>query len=244
MTISFHAFTLFARLRTAVTHRSGLWGLFGLVLVLGGCDAVGWSVGDSEGPTSPERVDVDGTPGESVPVVEPKEPFRMQRRMDLDQLDAAIREVTGGLGWTEERGDGGQTHFWVELSSTLGKPDFIQITEEDLMPSAMFQKFMDDAARSVCARLIEREVTASTAERVFFVYTEPNTSISEDPGSVKTNLQYLLLRFHGRFVAIDGGEMEPWSWLMVSTEHVVGEPMEAWRSICVGLMTHPDFYTY
>lgn len=192
-------------------------------------------------------VDVTVHPGTEVDLgpaaPAPEDPFRSRRRMDIDQLDATIRTVTGGIGWTEDRG-GREVNLFEELAQTLGKPDYLQITDEDLSPSAMFQKFLDDAARSVCLRLLEAEATRPSAERVFFVHAEPTDTLGAEPEATLANLQYLLLRFHGRKVAVDAPELEPWRWLMESAEHVTDDQAEVWRTVCVGMMTHPDFYTY
>ena len=87
------------------------------------------------------------------PVEPPVAEARARRRMNLDQLDAAFRRTSGGIGWTEMRGNR-EVNLLVELSATLGKPDYVQITTEDLDPSALFNKFLDDAARSICERMI------------------------------------------------------------------------------------------
>jgi hypothetical protein len=181
--------------------------------------------------------------GLTPPPVAPEAPFRERRRMDLEQLDAALRSVTGGIGWTEVR-SGREVNLFEDLASTLGKPDFLQITEEDLEPSAMFQKFLDDAARSACAKLMAEDPTRATAAKTFFVHAEPVTTLAEAPEQVKANLQYLLLRYHGRRVTADAPELEPWLWLMRSAEHVTTDQPTVWRTLCVGLITHPDFYTY
>ena len=195
----------------------------------------------------PDPVPVSVTPsGPSELVPEglgENDPTRRRRRMDLDQLDAAIRAVTGGIGWTERQGSR-DVNLFEQLASTLGKPDYIQITEENLEPSAMFQKFLDDAARSVCDRLIQEEAQRPPEDRVFFVHADPSTTIAVSPDRVDRNLQALLLRFHGRHLAVDAPELEPWRWLVRSAEHVTSEPVEVWRTVCVGLFTHPDFYTY
>lgn len=225
-------------------------------LLLAGCGAElrspAGSDSDREGPAGPvlppdpsrpDPVGLEVTQGPSgdikPPQPEPEPSFRNRRRMDLDQLDAAIRTVTGGIGW-EENG----RNLFEDLAQTLGKPDYIQITDEDLSPSAMFQKFLDDAARSVCTRLMAEDAERPSDERTFFVDAQPGSTLSEQPDSVKRNLSQLLLRFHGRKVAVDGAEMEPWVWLMQSAEHVASDPGEVWRTLCVGLIIHPDFYTY
>lgn len=178
-------------------------------------------------------------PPDPPPEVEP----RSRRRMDLDQLDAAIRQVSGGIGWTEQRGNT-QVNLFVELSATLGKPDFVQRTEEDLVPGAMFQKFLDDAARSVCQELVRQDVDRPRDQRTFFLEAAPEDTLTMEPEAVKKNLQALLLRFHGQRLADGDARLEPWTWLFQRAEHTGVAPALAWRAVCVALITHPDFYTY
>jgi hypothetical protein len=120
------------------------------------------------------------------------------------------------------------------LSRTLGKPDFVEITTEDLEPSALFQKFLDDAARSVCAKVVDRDVGRPPAMRLLAKPSETD----------EQTLVRLLLRFHGRWVEAGAAELESWQWLVQSATHVTGSPEEAWRAVCVALITHPDFYSY
>ncbi len=160
-------------------------------------------------------------------------PTRARRRMDLDQLSASLSRVTDGLGWTEG-GPGAERDQLEELSSTLGKPDYVEITTEDLEPSALFQKFLDDAARSICAKVVDRDRGAAPAERL----------LAREGETVDGSLRRLLLRFHGRHLSVDAPELEHWRWLVRSTAHVAGSEEEAWRAVCVGLLTHPDFYSY
>ena len=219
-------------------------------LLLAGCNAEiqGTNPPDPNPRVSdPDPVSVVVTPGgesELDPYVEPPEaPRRSRRRMDLDQLDASIRAVTGGIGWTERSGNN-DINLFEQLASTLGKPDYAEITDEDLEPTAMFQKFLDDAARKVCADLMDAEAARASADRTFFVHAEPDDAWSSHPDAAKANLRYLLLRFHGKKVAVDDPRMNPWTWLMQSAEHVGAEAPDVWRTVCVGLIVHPDFYTY
>ncbi|MEQ8280428.1 MAG: hypothetical protein RMA76_13930 [Deltaproteobacteria bacterium] len=197
--------------------------------------------------TTPDPVDVVVTTegeGELLPPeARPEDPFRRRRRMDLDQLDAAIRQVTGGIGWTEQRGNT-EVNLFEELASTLGKPDYIQTTDENLDPSAMFQKFLDDASRAVCDDLMVEEGRRAEADRVFFQHATPSTTYADHPAAVEANLIALLLRFHGRKLEAGAPELEPWKWLFQSADHVTESQPAVWRTLCVGLFTHPDFYTY
>jgi len=178
-------------------------------------------------------------------------PFRSRRRMDLDQLNAAIKTVSDGLEWEIN----GQNQF-VALASTLGKPDYATITQEDLDSSAMFLKFLNDASRDVCFRLVERDVQRVPSQRVLFHHATPQDTLASAPQAIERNLVYLLKRFHGMSstascVGCDetdpnalGNEIQQWVWLYQAAEHVSTNPVQAWRTVCIALINHPDFYMY
>ena len=186
---------------------------------------------------------VDGHPDLAPPpVVAPtiEAPSRSRRRMDLSQLDAAFKSATGGITWDEAG-----KNQWEALAPTLGKPDFLTTTEEDLTPSPLFQKFMNDAARKVCADLFTRELSTPPARRVFFVDVGPDESSDRAGARLDANLTRLLLRFHGSDVrgAEAQGHLDGWRWLYLTAEHLE-TPRAAWSAFCVALIEHPDFFTY
>ena len=166
-------------------------------------------------------------------------PHRDRKRMDIDQLSAAILAATNGVGWTVNGDD-----QFEELARTLGKPDYFDLTSEDLEPAALFQKFLDDAARHVCYELADTEVELATEQRVLMVHASPEDTLASAPEKIEQNLAYLLKRYHGRHVALDGAGMQSFRWLYESAEHVTQDPVLAWRTVCVGLIVHPEFYTY
>ncbi len=168
----------------------------------------------------------------------PEAPWANRRRMDIDQLDASMQRVIG-LAWEDAQGN----NQFVELASTLGKPDYIDSTQEDLTVSLLFQKFLGDAARDVCERRADGEA-AGDLEPLLMSRVTPEMTVESDPDVIDANLAELLLRFHGQAVAPDSDRMNPWRWLFTSTVHVTEDPVIAWRAVCVGLLTHPDFYSY
>lgn len=184
---------------------------------------------------------VPGTVGPSTPIDLGTGPERPRRRMDVEQLDAAMRRATGGIGWD----DGSGNPQFVRFRSTLGVPDYVASTGEDLEVSALFLKFLDDAARSTCDRLIEREEDAMPAERVFLVHADLASALPADADAIDENLAHLLLRFHGRRVAPGSRELAPWHQLFADARAMSeDEPKTAWRTVCVALFDHPDFYLY
>lgn len=167
---------------------------------------------------------------------------RPRRRMNLDQLAQAMRQVSGGIGWTENRG-GRDVDLFVELSATLGKPNYLQVVSEDLEPNALFLKFLDDAARSVCGRMMMQDLAAGPrGERMIFRLVEPGDSASD--ADIDANLAYLVQRFHGRVLPPRAARVQAWRWLYDSVLHITSEPNDGWNAVCVGLFTHVDFYSY
>ncbi len=181
-------------------------------------------------------------------------PGRSLRRMDIDQLKASIEAVTGGIGWTEEQDDGSGTLVDVDLfralSLTLGKPDYLDVTEEDRVPGLLFQKFLDDAAKSACTKLILREQGQAASSRVFVTGTEFDASLAADPAGMALTMRAALLRFHGRapadpgLAAADDPRLSPWLALQDQVARITGSQAEGWEMVCVALITHPDFYSY
>jgi hypothetical protein len=167
---------------------------------------------------------------------------RARRRLDLDQLDRSFR-VVSGFGWTRRAGNT-EINRLDELAETLGKPDFIETTAEDLSPSPMFLKFLDDAARSVCDRWLEADSQRPLEERTFYVTVEPDTPWSADEGGSRSNVRALLLRAHGRETALDDPVLDRWVGLLSAAETRDLEPAQGWRAVCVAAFTHPDFYLY
>lgn len=194
------------------------------------------------------------------PHVEDEPPGRPRRRLNIDQLEDAMLQVSGGIGWTEQRGND-TVNVFSELSRTLGKPDYLQITEEDLEPTILFQKFLGDASRSVCGKMLERDLATIAIEmdyaarpyrdppddlpaKTLMKHVTPEDTWQSNPEAVDANLRALLARFHGKVVREgDDAALENWRWLVQSGRHV-SEPSQAWMAVCVALFSHPDFYTF
>jgi hypothetical protein len=199
---------------------------------VGPATALGGSMGDA---VHSELLPEEPAPP-PLPADEPA--FRSRRRLDLDQLDASLQRVTG-FGWTETRG-GREVNLLVELAASLGKPDYAQRTLEDLEPNVTFAKFLDDAARNVC----DKVVAANGGRGVLLIDAQPSDTVASAPVRVDANLRALLLRFHGHAVGPGGPALERWRWLFETSTRVGGSPREGWRAVCIALLEHPDFYSY
>ena len=182
---------------------------------------------------------VDKGEGELVPASAYEADTRPRKRLNVEQLDRSIRLVTGGIGW-----DIGANNQFERLAATLGRPDYRQTVQEDLTPSPVFQKFLDDASRAVCAELAEVELERPQDERTLLVHVSAEDTLESAPEAVEANLRTLLLAYHGVKVAEGAPELERWRWLFKSVVHLTQDPMQAWRGICVALINHPDFYSF
>ncbi len=167
---------------------------------------------------------------------------RRRKRMDVDQLDASLREVLG-IGWTEVR-DGVEVELIPELARTLGRPDYIMSTDENLEASPIFAKFLGDAASAVCAKRVSLDRDAYfDHERVVISGVGLEDTSLTNPDGVDANLQRLRLRSHGREMAAGSPELVRWRWLFDTATERQG-PIAGWQTVCVALVTHADFYTY
>ena len=183
-----------------------------------------------------------GEPETSDLLPTPESHFRRMRRLDIAQLNELLLGATEGIYWSETNAPGGD-NLLEELSGTLGVPDFSLSTYEDLEPSLIFQKYLGDAARSVCWQLAEREDEPG-ASPILFEFADRTDTWESAPEKIDANLSRLLLRFHGRSTVGNPQSLETWRWLFRSAYLVSEDSKVAWRTVCVGLISHPDFYLY
>ena len=192
----------------------------------------------------PELDPTHGQWGTSIPVglsPEDESPLfiRSRRRMNLEQLQAQIAHATGGRSWTVN----GKEQF-EELAATLGRPDYISTLTEDLSAGPVFQKFLGDAARSICTDMADEEPSMPLEERVLMVEASADDTLQGAPEEVEANLARLMLRFHGLAVEHGAPVLSKYRWLFQSVVHTTGSPAQGWRLVCIALMSHPAFYSY
>ncbi|MCB9663462.1 MAG: hypothetical protein H6732_05100 [Alphaproteobacteria bacterium] len=216
-----------------------------LVLALLGCS-------DDLAPLKPREVvtgdtrpasgagDVTVLPERAVDVGTADQQGRPRKRMDIDQLAASLERVTGER-WEEGSGDD-TVQLFQRLAGSLGKPDYLSSTEEDLSPGLLFQKFLDDAATATCGRMVGRELEAT--RRHFLDGLPASGDPAADPAATDAVVRRALLAFHGRRTVEGDEAAEPWLWLVREVHAQTGSATKAWRTLCVGLVTHPDFGTY
>ncbi len=155
---------------------------------------------------------------------------RDRRRMNIFQLNQALTDLTG-YDYTE----------LLEARGPLGQPDYREIIHEVREPELFFQKFLQDAAHTNCDHLLDDEETATLSERKFLTQIEPNDTTQSE---VKANLAFLLLRYHGHRYETSSAEVEEWYSLFSTIQQTTSDSQTTWKAICVGLIRHPDFYSY
>jgi hypothetical protein len=172
----------------------------------------------------------------------PKPAPRARQRVNLDQLQASILKATGGITATLPNG---QNSFEFYAAS-LGYPDFETAVQEDREPGLLFDKLIGDAARNICPKFMTAEQTAAPEDRIFIKHAALDDTVASAPDKIAKNLRMLILRFHGRYLAVDSPEITPWVALFeaVSTESEIADPITGWSAICTTLLTHPDFVSY
>ncbi len=181
-------------------------------------------------------------PGVAVPPAS-----RAVKRLTIDMLAASIPVVAGRdaegrpIRWTLRIGNR-QVDALDALSTTLGKPDFIEVTEENTDPSALYLKFMGDMAVNVCTKILDAdESRTNPEERVLVRFA----SLDETGRSatIDENLRYLKLRFLGERVAPDDEEAIAHLRDVFETASR-SSSREGWLAVCVALLSAPEFHLY
>lgn len=173
---------------------------------------------------------------------------RTPGRMRIDQIRRSLEVITGGLTWTEDFGQG-ETRMLDALGATLGEPDYLLVTEENLEPSLIVAKFMQDAAHRVCTRWVPAELARRPEERTLIRHDGPADSL--EPAQVRSALRTLLLRFFARAVpearAADDETIGALYELFNNAASTAAEgraAQDGWLAVCIGLMTDPEFTIY
>lgn len=153
---------------------------------------------------------------------------RIRKRLNIDQLGQAILSASDGIQWSQ----GNDEDLLSTLAFTLGKPDYFEVTSEDLGTTVLFMKFLEDAAGSVCRQMVERDLETGSQYLI-----GPSDAIPEQ-------IESLVLRFHSRQLDTQHPDLKQWIWLYDTALRISNSDVDAWRTLCVALIRHPDFYTY
>ncbi|CAN0566460.1 unnamed protein product, partial [Laminaria digitata] len=163
----------------------------------------------------------------------PESSARQSRRLTVDQLRRSIPALFGGITWTVPARPQPVAGFDA-LASTLGEPDYIQATTNNLDPSPLFAKFMDDMAASVCRQALDRDATGESPALVL-----------QHPSNPQENLRFLRLKLHGIHVAPDSMEgLEDLYGLYTETLATAEDPAQAWWAVCIAMLTAPEMMAY
>jgi hypothetical protein len=218
--------------------------------VLVGCTDGRSSMGTDPSQPAPGEPPIPGNPPEATP------PFgRVVRRLSVAQLKETFPQVFG-------RDLAGNPISWMVSSTAtgfetfgraLGEADYLTVTEETAEISSLYAKFMDDAARDACARVLNADYGRTTAtERVFVRHAGLTATDKTDLPGVLANLAYLKLRFHGvrATAAAEDPSLAGLKDVFVqastraATASLPAPVKEGWRAVCVALVTAPEFSLY
>lgn len=171
------------------------------------------------------------------------------QRLSIRQLAQSMPVVLGGNTWMTNS----TTQGFTARSATLGEPDYINEVEENLEPSALFMKFMGDAARDGCTRTANADAALAASSRVLMRFVSLTDTVTTNRAGVDENLRYLKLRFHG--VKVQPADTTSIAGLRTVFDSAVrgaagtntptaAHVKEGWRAVCVALLTAPEYHLY
>lgn len=176
------------------------------------------------------------------------EPHAATRRMTVDQLEGTLPVIMGSsTGWRIPDDKNGTLNALDQqvLGATLGRPDYLQVTEEPAAVDALYLKLIDDMARNVCNEMVDADAAESDGTKrqlTRFISTDETA----DAAAINENLRYLSLRFHARNITDDAGVAD----LKAVFDATMAEAaegssgLEGWRGVCIALIKSPAFHIY
>jgi len=169
--------------------------------------------------------------------------------MSVAQLKDSLPVVLRGTGWKVGNADG-----FDARAGTLGVPDYVTSVEENLEATPLYLKFMGDMARDACNRGVTADAAQPDAtQRAVLRFVEPMDTVLSSPSKVDENLRYLRLSFLGlRAASADDPAVVQLRGLFddaVKAAAAGNTPtrahvLEGWRTVCVALITSPEFHLY
>ncbi len=254
------------RARVSLFRHCALAACAASALGLAGCEQLPSTNGPPAGSTGPTVevapptpvLPIDHPPLEEPPSEGP--PSAQVRRLTVPQVRSSLVTVLGNdvngvpISWMTSSTQSGFDRY----GGALGTADFLNITEDAVEPSALYAKFMGDAARDACNRALAADnVKADMAERVMTRFVERTDTVAKNPEGIDRNLRYLKLRFHGVMIPeTDPQASERVAALRTLFDTVVkkasnnaANPTQTqvrvgWHAVCVALLTDPEFHLY
>lgn len=182
----------------------------------------------------------------AAPVAPSSQPqTRSARRASVEMLRRSFPVIFGNdltgqpITWTV----GGRPGFDV-FTHALGEPDYADVVDENLDPSPLYVKFLDDAGRDACNKVLAADF--KRPDRTLLKYAQPADTPASARASIDQNLRYLRLRFHGMHV-VDTDDAPIAGLRQLLSDSIAangGSVLEGWRAVCVALVTAPEFSLY
>jgi hypothetical protein len=233
--------------------------LLPMLVVLSGCavdgngassPAKGGAANMASSPLDPSLLpppDVHTTPLGEVDLQRPPNVSRDLKRMNLDQLDFALRQVTGAE-WAVVAG---VPQNVLRYAEALGYPNYTTRLDEDLSVNLLWEKVVGDAARDLCSVAVNERSVGVYDPAIFPERAPYDATFASHREAMVDNTRALVLRYHGKSLEATDPRLEPWLWLVESTQVRTADPAapgasadKGWRALCVALIVHPDFVTY
>ena len=209
-----------------------------------GADSSADSADASDATDAADSTDgLDATDGDHPPLDGPPA-SRSVTRLSTEQLRLSLITTFGTdaggkpMAWSFQGKNGDIDALSDDgLAATLGKPDYVQVMAEDLSPSSLYVKLVDDMARDVCPKAIAADAGRAQADRVLTRFA------GADEAAQAKNLRYLKLRFLGE-ASEDDDPVADLAAVYAAAASGADAEDSGWTAVCVALLTSPAFHLY
>lgn len=205
--------------------------LFGGALLAAGCDATPKKVDDVE-PRNRPPVQTVNEP--TMPVDHPDTGAlqvlsRGPRRMSVEQLERTLERIADFPKFSIEIPE--------NLALTMGKPDYLRITEESLDPSPLYMKFLVDLGGFYCQGVAEADLGMNARPA-------NQRLLNRVDGDVDGGIRHMVLMFTG----IEGAEADDYVTRLraaydTGASGALGD-VGGWQAVCLSMFTAPESILY
>jgi hypothetical protein len=176
------------------------------------------------------------------------------RLMSVDELAASVSTAAGldaagaPIRWEVDIDGQGPVDAYSDeaFGRTLGRPDYVTVTEESAAPSTLYAKLARDMARDVCGRIVAADVQKGSGQTLWRF-----ASYHSDPtdAELTENLRYLMLRFWGQPAAAGDAQLESLRQVYHASRRSyqggsTTPQIEGWRGVCIALLEDPAFHIH
>ena len=161
---------------------------------------------------------------------------RPAKRLSIQHLEKIIPRLFDGITWQTVHRDGRKENLFKKFARSLGKADYVNLTENNTEATPLFLKFMDDMASNVCKQAVDKDLKTPDQTKRIIIRHERD---------IDTNLRFLRMKLHTVYVPPNSQKgIKKLRALYDQVQTKTQNRNTAWQMVCITMLTDPAFLVY